>query len=145
MREDMHVILPAETLNILEIPYLGLEESFVLRNKSVDSLMLFCAILKELPENHPLRAMLEKQDVSLEKIEIVASWVFEVHMLSEELNDFRKTSHLRSDNEINKGLTAVPTKYLDHFSQNLLLQTVLVISRLSTQNLVSMRLKVLRN
>lgn len=112
-------VLPTDTLNILEIPYLGLEESFTLRNKSVDALMLFCAILKELPENHPLRAMLEKQDVSLEKIEIVASWVFEVHMLSEELKDFRKTSHLRSDNEINKGLTAVPTKYLDQFSQDL--------------------------
>jgi ATP-dependent Clp protease ATP-binding subunit ClpA len=52
-------------------------------------------------------------------LEILASWIFHLNLLNEELNLFKKLARFKPEREINVGLTSVPTFYLDRFSQDL--------------------------
>ena len=105
-----------------QIPFVAFGESLKLHNKSIDPLMLLCALATTLPKEHILQAVFFNINLTTEEIEIISSWVFNLKLLSEDLNLFFKLSKYKPDNEVNKGLTAVPTFYLDRFGQDLTLK-----------------------
>ncbi len=104
---------------INKLPFLGLEAAIRLRSPSIDPLLLLCSLVAELPNDHPMQQLLFKLGISQETLEVLAVWIFNIRLLSEELSTFRKLASFRSDSEIDKGLTAVPTPYLDQFSEDL--------------------------
>jgi ATP-dependent Clp protease ATP-binding subunit ClpA len=108
---------PKETL--AKIPFAAFTESLKLHNKTVDPLMLLCALAQNLPKEHFLQAMFFNIDLTADKLEIISSWIFNLKILSDDLKIFHKLSKFKPDNEINKGLTSVPTYYLDQFSRDL--------------------------
>lgn len=102
-----------------KIPFVAFTEALKLHNKSIDSLMLLCALTICLPPEHILQVIFFNIDLTIEKLEILASWIFNLKLLAQDLSLFFKLSKYKPDNEVNKGLTAVPTFYLDRFSQDL--------------------------
>lgn len=112
---------PSPDTRLEELPYIALTEAMKLHNKNIDAPMLLCALAVATAESHPLQKLFFKLDISLDKLETVATWIFNVELLRQELSSFRRLSVFRSDNEINKGFTSVPTPYLDKFSRDLTL------------------------
>lgn len=104
---------------VARVPFVALSESLKLRNRSVDPLMLLCALATELPDEHPVQKLFFNMDLSYDKLEVIAAWIFNIDLLYEEDKVFRKLARHKSDKGINKGLTAVPTPYLDQFSVDL--------------------------
>lgn len=104
---------------VSQLPFVALSESLKLRNRSVDPLMLLCGLATELPDAHPIQKLLFNLDLSYEKLEVIAAWIFNIDLLIEEDRVFRRLARHKSDKGLNKGLTAVPTPYLDQFSQDL--------------------------
>ncbi len=104
---------------LLQIPFVAFSESVKLHNRQLDPLMLLCALAIALPQDHFIQAIFFNINLSLEDLEIIAAWVFNIRLLREDLRVFKKLSKLKPDNEINKGLTSLPSPYLDHFSQDL--------------------------
>lgn len=104
---------------VARLPFVAFSEAVKLRNRSVDPLMLLCALVLELPDGHPIQKFLYNLDLTYDKLEIIASWLFNLDLLIEEDRVFRKLAKHKSDIGINKGLTAVPTPYLDQFSVDL--------------------------
>ncbi len=102
-----------------QIPFVAVREGLVLRNRSVDPLMLLCALVKVLPEEHPVQKLFFNRDLSTEKLEVIAGWIFNLDVLLADDQIFRKLARHKSDRGLNKGLTAVPTPYLDQFSVDL--------------------------
>lgn len=105
-----------------KLPFLALQEALKLRNRSVDPLMLLCALVEELPDEHPIQKVFFNLDLGKEKLEVIAAWVFNLDLLIEQDRIFRKLARHKSDSGVNKGLTAVPTPYLDQFSVDLTIQ-----------------------
>lgn len=113
-------ISPAAPPNELErIPFIAFQESLKLHNKTIDPLMLLCALAISLPEKHILQAIFFNINLSIERLEILTSWIFNLNLLADEYKIFHKLSRLKPEGEINRGLTAVPTFYLDRFSRDL--------------------------
>lgn len=104
------------------IPFVAFQEALKLHNKAIDPLMLLCALARELPERHIIQNAFFNLGLSLERLETLSSWLFNVDLLKDELSVFRRLSSLKPDSEINKGLTSVPTPYLDRFSTDLTLK-----------------------
>lgn len=118
--QDYALIAPREDPNTLgRIPFIAFAESLKLHNKTIDPLMILCALAVGLPQNHILQAIFFNIDLTVEKLEIIASWIFHLSLLKDELTLFRKLARLTPDNEINRGLTSVPTFYLDNYSRDL--------------------------
>lgn len=111
--------LPNESDLVQRLPFAALEEALKMRNRSVDALMLLCALVTILPEDHVIQKIFFNVDLSYEKLEAIAAWVFNLDLLVEDDRIFRKLARHKSDSGLNKGLTAVPTPYLDQFSQDL--------------------------
>lgn len=109
----------AEADFIGKLPFLALQEALKLRNRSVDPLMLLCALIEELPDEHPIQKVFFNLDLGKEKLEVIAAWVFNLDLLIEQDRIFKKLARHKSDSGVNKGLTAVPTPYLDQFSVDL--------------------------
>jgi ATP-dependent Clp protease ATP-binding subunit ClpC len=104
---------------IHQLPFLAYETAIRLRSPAIDSLLLLCTLVRSLPKGHPMLEFLFKLDVSQETLEILAVWIFNIRLLSEEYSTFKKLAKFRSDSEVDRGLTAVPTPYLDQFSEDL--------------------------
>ncbi len=104
---------------VSKLPFVALSESLKLRNRSVDPLMLLCALAKLLPDEHPIQKLFFDIDLSYDKLEVIAAWIFNIDLLVEGDKIFRKLARHKSDKGLNKGLTAVPTPYLDQFSVDL--------------------------
>ncbi len=104
---------------ILKLPFLAFEAAQSLHNKSVDPLMLFCAAVKMVGENSSLGKLMVKLDISQEKLETVAAWIFNIKILRDDLRLFKKLSSLKPLGNMNIGLTAVPTPHLDRFTTDL--------------------------
>ncbi len=111
-----------EKQSLEQLPFVAFDEALRLRNRSVDPLMLFCALVKLLPEEHPVQKFFFDLDLSYDKLEVIASWIFNLDLMVEEDRVFRKLASHKSDRGLNKGLTAVPTPYLDQFSVDLTIQ-----------------------
>lgn len=107
----------SDFVNIL--PFVALQEALKMRNRSVDPLMLLCGLATALPDNHPVQKIFFDLDLTYEKLEAIAAWIFNIDLLVADDKIFRKLARHKSDSGINKGLTAVPTPYLDQFSQDL--------------------------
>ncbi len=101
------------------IPFLAFTESLKLHNPVIDPLMLLCALSIDLPDGHIIQDVFFNIDLTLEKLEILASWGFNVRLLREQLRLFEKLAKYKPDDEINRGFTSVPTHFLDNFSQDL--------------------------
>ncbi len=104
---------------VAKLPFVALAEALKLHNRSVDPLMLFCALVTILPDEHPIQKLFFDLDLSYDKLEVIAAWIFNVDLLVEQDKIFRKLARHKSDKGLNKGLTAVPTPYLDQFSVDL--------------------------
>ena len=104
---------------VRKLPFAAFMESVSLHNKSIDPLMLLCAMVRLLPEEHIIQSLFFNIGVTAEDLEILASWIFNVTLLIDDLSLFKKMSRFKPDDGINRGLTAVPTHYLDHFSRDL--------------------------
>ncbi len=104
---------------VAKLPFVALSEALKLRNRSVDPLMLFCALVTILPDEHPIQKIFFNLDLSYDKLEVIAAWIFNIDLLVQEDKIFRKLASHKSDKGLNKGLTAVPTPYLDQFSVDL--------------------------
>ncbi len=114
------ILNPLEKQRDLEkIPFVAFTESLKLHNKTIDPLMLLCALTVTLPKKHILKAIFFNIDLSIEKLETLSSWIFNIRLLREEAKLFKKLSKFKPENEINKSLTSVPTFYLDKFSKDL--------------------------
>lgn len=111
--------LSQEAEYVARIPFVAVREAILLRNRSVDPLMLLCALVALLPDEHPVQTIFFNRDLSPEKLEVIAAWVFNLDLLISEDQIFRKLARHKSDKGLNKGLTAVPTPYLDQFSVDL--------------------------
>jgi ATP-dependent Clp protease ATP-binding subunit ClpC len=111
---------PVDDSEVCEkLPFVAFAEAVNLHNKSIDPYMLLCALVRTLPENHIIQDIFFNLDVSLEDLEILTTWLFNVNLLVDDLHLFKQLAKSKSDNEINTGLTSVPTPYLDHFSSDL--------------------------
>ncbi len=73
-----------------KLPFLALQEALKLRNRSVDPLMLLCALVEELPDEHPIQKVFFNLDLGTEKLEVIAAWVFNLDLLIEQDRIFRK-------------------------------------------------------
>ncbi len=104
---------------LYKIPFTAFTESLKLHNKTIDPLMLLCALAIDLNENHILQAVFFNLNLSIEKLEILATWIFNLELLSKDLKIFHKLAKLKPESEINRGLTAIPTYYLDRYSRDL--------------------------
>ncbi|PIR96425.1 MAG: hypothetical protein COT92_01180 [Candidatus Doudnabacteria bacterium CG10_big_fil_rev_8_21_14_0_10_42_18] len=107
------------SFELQRLPFVAFAESLKLHNKNIDPLMLLCALSIDLPEDHILKAIFFNIDLSTEKLEILASWIFNLDLLSQEIKIFKKLAKFKPENEINRGLTSVPTYYLDQYSHDL--------------------------
>jgi len=107
---------------ITNIPFVAFNESIKLHNKTIDPLMLLCALKITLPENHIIQNIFFNVDVSLEDLENLASWLFSLKLLQDEVKLTHKLARFKSGNEINRGMTSIPTPYLDRFSTDLTLE-----------------------
>jgi ATP-dependent Clp protease ATP-binding subunit ClpA len=114
-----YLTLKQDNAPLNTIPFTAFQESVKLHNPSIDPLMLLCALVTELPEDHIIQNIFFNLNVDREKIETIASWLFHMRLLSDEYKLFRKLAKYKPDNETDKGMTAVPTFYLDRFSQDL--------------------------
>ncbi len=101
------------------IPFAAFAESLKLHNKTVDPLMLLCALSHELPESHIIQAIFFNLNLQPATLEIISSWIFNLNILRDSLRLFSKLAAFKPDTEINQGLTSVPTVYLDRFSRDL--------------------------
>jgi len=108
---------PADELD--KIPFIAFCESLKLRNKAIDPLMLLCALALSLPPEHIISSIFFNIDLTAEKLEILSQWVFDLRLLVDEIRSFRKLSRYKPEKEINRGLTSVPTYYLDKYSTDL--------------------------
>lgn len=104
---------------VRSLPFAALAEAVTMRNRSVDPLMLLCALVKLLPSDHLIQKIFFNLDLSREKLEAIAAWIFNLDLLAADDKLFRRLARHKNDKGINKGLTAVPTPYLDQFSQDL--------------------------
>ncbi|MBL8029635.1 MAG: ATP-dependent Clp protease ATP-binding subunit [Candidatus Doudnabacteria bacterium] len=102
-----------------ELPFISFEIALKLHNKSIDPLMLFCACVKILEENSALSKLFTKLEISQEKWEAVSAWIFTLRILQDDIRLFKKLSKLKPTGDMNVGLTAVPTPFLDRFSTDL--------------------------
>jgi ATP-dependent Clp protease ATP-binding subunit ClpA len=102
-----------------KLPFVALSEALKMRNRSIDPLMLLCALVTVLPDEHVIQKIFFNLDLTSEKLEAIAAWVFNVDLLIQDDKIFRRLARHKSDKGLNKGLTAVPTPYLDQFSQDL--------------------------
>lgn len=109
----------AEQELVAKLPFVALDEALKLRNRSVDPLMLLCGLATVLPPEHPIAKLFFNIELSYDKLEIIAAWIFNMDLLAADDKLFRKLARHKSDSGINRGLTAVPTPYLDQFSQDL--------------------------
>ncbi len=114
---DLH--LPGAEQELSQLPFAAFLESLKLHNRQLDPLMLLCALAIILPPKHIIQAIFFNINLDIEKLEIVASWTFNLKMLGEDYTLFKKLSKFKPDSEINRGLTSLPTRYLDRFSQDL--------------------------
>jgi hypothetical protein len=112
-------VVEKEAEIVARLPFVAFSEALKLRNRSVDPLMLLCALVQLLPEEHPVQKFFFDIDLTYDKLEVIASWLFNLDLLVEEDKVFRRLAKHKSDAGINKGLTSVPTPYLDQFSVDL--------------------------
>ncbi|MCX6797458.1 MAG: AAA family ATPase [Candidatus Doudnabacteria bacterium] len=103
------------------VPFLALAETLKLHNKIIDPLMLLCGLVASLKEDHIIKAILFNIDLDLEKLETLASWIFHLKLLRDDFKLFEKLSKFKPAGEINKGLTSLPTFFLDRFGQDMTL------------------------
>jgi ATP-dependent Clp protease ATP-binding subunit ClpC len=101
------------------LPFWAVETALRLRSNRIDSLLLLVSLIEHLPKEHPMIELLFKLGVDQETLEVIVIWVFNIRLISEEMATFRGLAKLKSDSEIDVGLTAVPTPYLDQFSEDL--------------------------
>lgn len=109
----------AET--IAKLPFIAFEEALRLKNRAIDPLMIFSALVKTLPDAHPIAKIFFTLDFTDEKLDAISAWIFNLEMLIEDDKLVSRIARHRSDKGINRGLTAVPTPYLNQFSQDLTL------------------------
>ena len=107
---------------ILELPFVALQKTVELHNNLIDPIMLFCAACQGLPQDHPVQRYFFEVAVTQEILETVAVWIFNLRLLVEEDRMFTRLARLKPSGEVDKGLTAVPTHYLDQFSQDVTMQ-----------------------
>lgn len=108
---------PAE--NFGQIPFIALNEALKLHNKTIDPLMLLCALPACVSDEHIIQAIFLNINLNQEKLENIAAWIFHLKLLSEDLRLFKKLARFKPDSDINTGLTSVPTVYLDRYGQDL--------------------------
>ena len=125
-REFMDVIMSAlkssSTTTIDRLPFVAYQKMVELHNNLVDPVMLVCASVSLLPSEHPVQQYFFQLGISEEILEVVAVWIFNLRLVREEDQVFQHMAKLKPSGGTNKGLTAVPTHYLDQFSQDLTMQ-----------------------
>lgn len=104
---------------LAQVPFFAFEEAVKLHNKNIDPLMLVCGLTAALPADHIIQAIFLNINLDQEELETLSSWIFHLKILSEDFRLFKKLAKFKPDNEINKGLTSVPTIFLNRFSQDL--------------------------
>jgi ATP-dependent Clp protease ATP-binding subunit ClpC len=100
------------------LPYAAYGQAIEFRSLEISPLTLFVALITELPENHELLRKLNEIKIDAESMRVVARWIITVDALILEQKQFSRLASFKPDNEINIGLTAVPTPYLDQFSED---------------------------
>lgn len=105
-----------------KLPYVAYQKMVELHNNLVDPVMLLCGGVSLLPAEHPVQQYFFQIGISEEILEVVAVWIFNLRLVKEEDLLFRQLAKLKPSGGTNKGLTAVPTHYLDQFSQDLTIQ-----------------------
>jgi len=109
----------ADMENFAQIPFSALQEASKLHNKAIDPLMLLCALPSCINDEHIIQAVFLNINLSQEKLENIASWLFHLKLLSDDLKLFSRLSKFKPDSDINTGLTSVPTIFLDRYGQDL--------------------------
>ncbi len=122
-REFMDVINQATAPTPIDnLPFVAYQKMVELSNNLIDPVMLLCASLSMLPSDHPVQNYFFQLGISEEILEVVAVWIFNLRLVKEEDDVFRQMAKLKPSGGTNKSLTAVPTHYLDQFSQDLTIQ-----------------------
>jgi ATP-dependent Clp protease ATP-binding subunit ClpA len=122
-REFMEVIASAPTpTDIGHLPFVAYQKMVELHNNLVDPVMLLCGAVSLLPTDHPVQQYFFQLGISEEILEVVAIWIFNLRLVREEDLAFQHLAKFKPSGGTNKGLTAVPTHYLDQFSQDLTIQ-----------------------
>lgn len=124
--KDMQILLnnyvklsATETENLSTLPFLAFAESVKMHNPALDPLMLLCALVAVLPEDHIIQDILFNIGVNQATVEVVAAWILNMRLLKNNFHNLLKLSKTKPDNEINVGLTSVPTLYLDSYATDL--------------------------
>lgn len=122
-REFMDVIASSKTPTVIDhLPFVAYQKMVELHNNLVDPVMLLCGSVSLLPSDHPVQQYFFQIGISEQILEVVAVWIFNLRLVREEDMLFQHLAKLKPSGGTNKGLTAVPTHYLDQFSQDLTLQ-----------------------
>ncbi len=119
---SLHNLGQADPEVLLRLPFAALEQARALRSLEITPLVLLVALFSELPKEHELLTALNTLGVDSESLSNVARWTITVDALAAEQKQFSKLASFKPDNEINIGLTSVPTPYLDQFSKDLTVQ-----------------------
>ncbi len=121
--DDVVAAVTADTNNpsniVSELPFAAFELAMQLRNNAIDPLMLTLSLIKHLPQQHSINQFFFERGINWEDLQAVAVWTFNVRLLIEEDVTFRRLARMKPSGGVNKGLTSVPTKYLDQFSSDL--------------------------
>lgn len=104
------------------LPFVAYQKMRQLHNNLVDPVMLLCGAVSMLPTEHAVQQYFFELGITEETLEVVAVWIFNLRLVREEDHVFRQLAKLKPSGGTNKGLTAVPTHYLDQFSQDLTIQ-----------------------
>lgn len=119
---QLHNVGQADPQVLLRLPFEALAQATSLRSMEITPLVLLVGLLAQLPVDHEITKNLDNLGADSETLQMVARWMTTVDALSAEQKQFSRLASFKPDNEINIGLTSVPTPYLDQFSQDLTMQ-----------------------
>ncbi len=104
---------------LLSIPFAAAAKTLELHATSIQPIMILSALLAVLPQDHIIQNIFFNLNISTSDINLLSSWITSLNSLSQNWDIFKKLAKFKPDNEINIGLTSVPTPYLDKFSTDL--------------------------
>ncbi len=108
-----------ETDELEKLPFIAANKTLELQQTSVDPVIILDALIEILPHNHIVQNLFFNLNISPEDISLMAAWMTNLSSLSTSWQVFKKLARFKPDNEINKGLTSIPTPYLDKFSSDI--------------------------
>ena len=106
---------------ITRLPFESLTTALDLRAHSISSLIILYALVKTLPKTSPVLKVFSKYGLDERLLEALCGWQISLDILNAEIEEVYKYAKYKTL-DTNRGLTSIPTPYLDQFSVDLTAQ-----------------------